>query len=313
MFLLGLGLPGHILFIACCFFLEGIRRPIAGFLAIAIANLVNLGLNWLFIFGDIDGLPEGATGAALATSITRWSVAVGMVVYIFLMKKFEVFSVREVSIGSWSSWGHQRRLGYASGISMAVETGAFTTVQQFAGWLGPVPLAAFTAAFYLLVVSFMVAIGFGAATTVQVANAHGRQDNHDMVLAGWTGLGLTALATGVIGVFLIIFDEAFIRIFTNDPNVIIFAMPLVFWAAIALVTDGGQAVMANALRGRQDVWVACLIQATAFVAVMIPLTWCLVFPLGAGLTGIFQGILGSTIIAITLMSVRFYWLYRRDC
>ena len=312
MFLLGLGLPGHILFIACSFFLEGVRRPIAGFLAIAIANLVNLGLNWLFIHGNIDVLPGGAAGAAAATSITRWLVAIGMVVYIFLMKKFEVFSVREASIGSWSSWGHQRRLGYASGISMAVETSAFTTVQQFAGWLGPVPLAAFTVAFYLLVVSFMVAIGIGAATTVQVANAHGRKDNHDIMLAGWTGLGLAILVTGIIGAFLIIFDEAFIQIFTDDPNVIILAIPLVFWAAIALVTDGGQAVMANALRGRQDVWMACLIQATAFIAVMIPLTWCLVFLLGAGPTGIFQGILGSTTIAITLMSVRFHWLYRRN-
>ena len=81
---------------------------------------------------------------------------------------------------------------------------------------------------------------------------------------------------------------------------------------LALVTDGGQAVMANALRGRQDVWTACFIQGFAFVVVMMPLTWYLVFPLGEGISGIFQGILGSTIIAYLLMSFRFYWLYRQD-
>jgi len=312
MFLLGLGLPGHILFIACSFFLEGIRRPIAGFLAIAIANLVNLGLNWLFIFGDIDGLPGGATGAALATSITRWSVAAGMIIYIFSMKHREKFGIRDPSDWGWMSWKHQRRLGYATGVSLAIETTAFSSLQQFAGWLGPIPLAAFTVAFYLLVVSFMVAIGFGAATTVCVGNAHGRKDNRDMAFAGWTGLGLTLVATAIIGIVLVTFDETFIRFFTDDAKVIALAVPLVFWTAVALVTDGGQAVMANALRGRQDVWTACFIQGFAFVAVMVPLTWYLVFPLGEGINGIFQGILGSTIIAYSLMSLRFYWLYRRD-
>ena len=312
MFLLGLGLPGHILFIACSFFLEGIRRPFAGFLAIAIANLINLLLNWLFIFGNIDGLAEGAIGAALATSITRWSVAVGMIIYICFMRQRQKFGVRNPSDWGWTSWSHQRRLGYATGVSLAVETTAFSVLQQFAGWFGPIPLAAFTVAFYLLVVSFMVAIGFGAATTVCVGNAHGRKDYRDMAFAGWTGLGLTLVATGIIGIVLVIFDEAFILAFTNDAKVIALAVPLVFWAAIALVTDGGQAVMANALRGRQDVWTACFIQGFAFVAVMMPLTWYLVFPLGEGINGIFQGILGSTIIAYLLMSFRFYWLYRQD-
>merc|ERR1711964_451960 len=69
MLILGLGLPGHLLFLACSFFLEGIRRPTAGFVAIACANLVNLALNWVLIGGGLSGLPDGAMGAALATSV----------------------------------------------------------------------------------------------------------------------------------------------------------------------------------------------------------------------------------------------------
>ncbi|MBM10045.1 MAG: MATE family efflux transporter [Magnetovibrio sp.] len=313
MALLGLGLPGHMLFITCSFFLEGIRRPIPGFLAIILANLINFLLNWLFIYGNIDGLPVGATGAAMATSITRWIVAAFMIVYIFFMRDCEKFGVRQRVRGNLSSWTIQRRLGYATGVSLGIETAAFSIIQQFAGWLGPIPLAAFTITFYLLVFSFMVAIGFGAATTVRVSNAHGRKEHRDMAFAGWTGLGLTTLATTIIGIFLVFFDENVVQVFTNDTEVYLLATPLVFWAAIALVTDGGQAVMANALRGRQDIWVACTIQAFSFLALMVPLTWYLVFPLEAGITGIFYGISGSTIIATALLSARFYWLYRRDC
>ena len=312
MLILGLGLPGHLLFLACSFFLEGIRRPTAGFVAIACANLVNLALNWVLIGGGLSGLPDGAMGAALATSVSRWLVAAAMIVYVLFLPEGQVFGIRRRAGGSWSSWKHQRRLGYATGVSLAVESGAFTTVQQFAGWLGPIPLAAFTAAFYMLVVSFMVAIGFGAATTVRVGNAHGRRDIRDMALAGWTGLGLTVVVTGIIGVFLVAFDKTLISVFTDDPAVAVLAVPLVFWVAAALISDGGQAVMASALRGRQDVWTACYIQTFAFIGILVPLTWYLVFPMGMGSTGIFQGVLGSTVVTIILLSLRFYWLYRRD-
>jgi multidrug resistance protein, MATE family len=312
MMVLGLGIPGHLLFIASSFFLEGIRRPMPGLIVMALGNIVNLGLNWVFIYGFIEGFPDAAMGAALATSLARWFLAGGMFVYVWTMRDHQVYGVREKAPGGWRAWKHQRKLGYATGTSLGVESGSFTTVQQFAGWLGPIPLAAFTVSFYLLVVSFMVAIGFGAATAVRVGIAHGRKDAPDMALAGWTGLGLTVLATIFIGVFIVVFDKILVNIFTDDARVAALAVPLVFWVAIALVTDGGQAVMANALRGRQDVWMPCLMQTFAFFGIMVPLTWYLMFPMGQGAAGVFQGVWISTIVAMALLCWRFYQLYRRD-
>ena len=57
---------------------------------------------------------------------------------------------------------------------------------------------------------------------------------------------------------------------------------------------------------------ACYIQTFVFIGILVPLTWYLVFPMGMGSTGIFQGVLGSTVVTIILLSLRFYWLYRRD-
>ena len=314
MAVLGLGVPGHLLFLASSFFLEGIRRPTPGLVVMIIANVINFGLNAMFIAGDFVafGIPDGAVGAATATTISRWFLAFGLIGYVLVMRGQETLGVRNRAGGGWRAWRHQRRLGYATGASLASESGAFTTVQQFAGWLGALPLAAFTVAFYLLVTSFMIAIGLGAATAVRVGNAHGREDAPDMALAGWTGLGLTFIVTVALGAAMYAFDETLVRLITDDPAVILLSVPLVFWVALVLVTDGMQAVMANALRGRQDVWMPCLMQTFVFFGIMVPVTWYLIFPLGHGAAGMFQGVGIATLVATIMLSLRFYQLYKED-
>ncbi|MAH84286.1 MAG: hypothetical protein CBB68_08055 [Rhodospirillaceae bacterium TMED8] len=311
-FLLGLGVPGHLLFLSCSFFLEGIRRPIPGLVFMIIANIINGCLNGLLISGELSRFPNGAEGAAIASTAARWFLALGMVAYVLVMRDGHKFAVLKRARGGWRAWQNQRRLGYATGVSLFTESGAFSAVQQFAGWLGPLPLAAFAASFNLLVLSFMVAIGLGAATAVRVGNAHGRKDPTDMVIAGWTGLILTVLMTTIMGITMILMDEFLIRLFTTDYRVEALAVPLVFWVALVLVSDGGQAVMANALRGRQDVWIPCILQTVAFFGVMIPVTWYLMFPMGQGAAGMFQGVGIATVFSMGLLSYRFHELCRKD-
>jgi len=310
--IIGWGLPAHLVFLATSFFLEGIGRVGPGAVFMVIANLVNLGLTLVLVEGAGWVPALGAEGAAWGTTAARWVLAVGMVSYVWLMKDRAEFSVRQPAPGGFATWARQRRLGYAMGLSLAVETVAFSAMQQFAGWLGPNELAAFAIAFQLLTISFMVALGIGSATAVRVGIAYGRGDYRDVALAGWTGLGLSAIANAIIGVIIVAFSGPLTGIFTFEATVLALAVPLIFWVAVALVTDGGQAVLANALRGRQDVWIACLIQAVAFLGFMVPATWYLAFPMGLGAVGLFQGVLIGATVSIFLLGLRYHWLYRKD-
>ena len=310
--IIGWGLPAHLVFLASSFFLEGIARVGPGAVCMVIANVVNFVLALMLVDGFGLIAPMGAEGAAWATTAARWVLAIGMLGYVLLMRDQAVFSVRTAPLGQYSTWRHQRRLGYAMGLSLAVETFAFSIMQQFAGWLGTAELAAFAIAFQLLTISFMVAVGIGSATAVRVGIAYGRGDVRDVVLAAWTGLGLSMIANLLIGIGIILFASSITGAFTHDAAVLAMAMPLIFWVAIALVTDGGQAVIANALRGRQDVWVACVIQAVAFLGVMVPLTWFLAFPAGNGAAGLFQGVLIGATVSIFMLGWRLHQLYVRD-
>ena len=310
--IIGWGLPAHLVFLASSFFLEGIARVGPGAVCMVIANVVNFVLALMLVDGFGLIAPMGAEGAAWATTAARWVLAIGMLGYVLLMRDQAVFSVRTAPLGRFTTWRHQRRLGYAMGLSLAVETFAFSIMQQFAGWLGTAELAAFAIAFQLLTISFMVAVGIGSATAVRVGIAYGRGDVRDVVLAAWTGLGLSMIANVLIGIGIILFASSITGAFTHDAAVLVMAMPLIFWVAIALVTDGGQAVIANALRGRQDVWAACVIQAVAFLGVMVPLTWFFAFPAGNGAAGLFQGVLIGATVSIFMLGWRLHHLYVRD-
>lgn len=309
---LGLGLPGAALFLTSTFFLEGLRRPLPGMVMMIAANVVNVALNWIFVYGHL-GLPAmGAVGSAWATTGVRLFLAAGLVGYVWTMADARRYGVRGGVRTPWRAWARQRRIGYAAATSIGVEGTAFSALNVFAGWLGVLPLAAFSIGLNLITIAFMVAIGIGAATAVRVGMAHGRGEASEVALAGWTGLALGVAAMALFAVVFAAVPEALAAAYTTDPALRAAAVPLVAIAAWILIVDGGQGVMANALRGRGETWAPTVMHTTSYFVVMIPLGWFLAFPLGRGAPGLFEAILAASVVSVSLLSFRFAWLGRRD-
>ncbi len=310
--IIGLGVPAHLVWIASAFFLEGIKRPLPGMIIMIAGNLLNIALNWVLVYGHW-GFPEmGAVGSAWATTAVRVFLALALVGYIWTMTDHARFAIRRRPGGGWCDWRPQRQLGYATAGSIGVESIAFMMVGLYAGWLGVQALAAFSITLNLIALVFMVALGFGAATAVQVGNAHGRGNHLDMALAGWTGLAVNSLAMVGLGVVFLLEPAELAGLYTSDPHLHGLVIPLIAIAASILVVDGGQGVMANALRGRGDTWVPTALHVLSYFGVMVPVCWVLAFPLGRGVVGIFEGILVASIIAVSLLAWRFWRLATRD-
>ena len=310
MFLLGLGLPAYMVTVSCSFFLEGIKRPRPAMVAMLIANVVNVGLNWMLVYGHFGFDALGAEGSAIATAVVRWLLTISVVVYIWMMSDHEKFGIRVAPQGGWRAWAEQRRVGYSSAASIGGETLAFAALGMFAGWLGTIPLAAYSIAHNMISLAFMVSLGVGSATVVRVGIARGRNDRADLQLAGWTGLGVNLVFMGLIGVLFILFPVLFSSIYTSDTAVIAVAAPLIAFCGIAIISDGGQAVMVNALRGAGSIWAPALIQNIAFMFVMLPLAWWLAIENGRGAMGLFEATLVATLLSLTMLSVRFRQISR---
>lgn len=310
--ILSIGLPGHLLFLSSAYFLEGIGRPKMGMFVMIWANILNVILNWMMIDGTSFFAPMGAEGAAWATTVSRWFMAISAAGIVWFMADHARFNIRGKLSGGFSSWQELRRMGYAIGLSVGVESTAFAALNVFAGWLGKLPLAAYGLTLNLMALAFMIAIGIGSATAVRVGIAFGRGDYKDAALAGWTGLGVSSAGMFIAAIITFFFAEPLAGIYTDDPVLLREAIITVAFIAWIYVPDGGQALMANALRGRKDVWAPSIIQTVSFFGVMVPVGYTSSIILESGVVGLFHGILSGCIVSLIWLSFRFHRLAIKD-
>ncbi|MGJ3259311.1 MAG: MATE family efflux transporter [Rhodospirillales bacterium] len=311
MWIISLGLPGHLLFLSSAYFLEGIGRPTHSMVIMILANVLNVGLNWLLIDGPWLSEPLGGTGAAWATTAARWFMAISMAVIVWNLRDRDRFSIRTPLSGGFRGWQELRRIGYAIGLSVGVEALAFAVLNAYAGWLGKIPLAAYGLTLNLMALAFMLALGIGSATAVRVGIAFGRGDIPDAALAGWTGLGANVLVMCSTGLIAFFFDAELAGFYTDNPVLLAEAAVTVAFITWIFVPDGGQAVMANALRGRKDVWMPTIIQTASFFGVMVPFGYVSAFVWDNGTVGLFQGILAGCIVSLAALSIRFHMLSKK--
>jgi len=303
--ILGFGLPAVFLYVTTSYFLEGIKRPMPGMIAILLANLANAGLAWLLIFGHW-GLPAlGAEGAAWTTTWVRWLMGLGLIAYLLGMPEHERFGLRRWPRNWWRDTVSQRRLGYAAGVANGIESTAFSTLVQLAGLLGIASAAAYAITQNLIALVFMIALGLASATAVRVGHAYGAGDRPGAARAGWTGLVMVAALMAAIGLAFSFVAEGVVSLFTPLAEVIAVALLMAPLLPAIMIFDGGQVVMLHALRGLGDGWVPTWLHFLSYSVVMIPLSYALAFPLGGGVVGLLYGMLSASVLAVFLLAGRF--------
>jgi len=304
-----LGMPPILMFSATTFFLEGIGRSAPGMVVMAIANLLNFGLNYALMF---EPWQLGATGAALATSITRWFMFLALAGYVLAMRERDRYGVRAPMTGHWHLQRKLARLGWPIALSFGLENGAFFAAATFAGWLGAVPLAAYQIVLNVMALIYMLAIGLATATAVRVGNAVGRRDRAGLARAGWVGLGLGIVMMLCLIPLLYGSSGAIARIYTADTAVVAIAAPGLVLAAWILVADASQGIMTGALRGAADIWACIGVQFISFWLISIPLCYLLAHPLELGIAGLLWGLFVGLLAAALLLAWRFKALAARE-
>ncbi len=308
MFILAFGIVGHLFYISCAFFLEAIGRAKIAIYVMIIANIFNLFMSYSLING-LWIFPElGAEGSALATTILRLLMGFGLWGYLYFSPSFKKFGLREPVKTHWKDWKDQRHLGYASSLSLGAELAAFSALSIFAGLIGALELAIFGVVLNIMSVPFMLASGMGVAASVRVAVSKSRNDRDDATTAGWTAVGLSSIMVGLGGIFLYYLPEQIVSFYSDDPYLISGAAASVAFAAFVLILDGGQTVLASALRGLGEKWGPMYIQSFSYIVVMIPLSYWLSNPMGHGVMGLVEAILYASIVSCVLQG---YWFHKK--
>ncbi len=306
MTVLAIGFLGHLTYVNGVFFLEGLGRPKVAVVIMLVGNILNIGFNYVLIFGEF-GFPEmGAVGSAWATTTLRLLMGGFTVFYILKSTTFQRYNLKNYKPEKWSSWKDQREKGWAAGISLGVEVVAFAALTVFAGWIGKLELASYGVIFNIMTIPFMITAGIGAATAIRVGMAKGRGDEKDTALAGITGFGLGGLILLISAILMWVLDDEIMLAYSNDPALIIFSIPLVTFTGVVIFFDGLQMVFGNALRGLGETWIPSGIQTFVYVVVMIPVSYYLAIPVGRGVMGLLEAVLYASVVSVALQGFYFY-------
>ena len=264
-----------------------------------VANLVNVGLNYVLIYGAL-GFPElGLNGAAWATLISRVVMAIMM-----------IWIIRKSMSGfrfdfDWAVVKRMIKIGVPSGMQYIFEVGAFATAALMTGWISAEALAAHQIAINLAAISFMCATGLAAASTVRIGNQMGLKDLPNLKMAGYTSFATAAIFMSFSALTFILFRDFLTGLYVKDEYVQSIASGLLVIAAAFQISDGIQAVGLGVLRGLTDVKVPTLITFVAYWLIAIPGGYLLGFTFGFGIDGIWYALSGGLTVAAVLHITRF--------
>jgi MATE family multidrug resistance protein len=299
---LALSVPLHLLYVAAAFFFEAIQRPLPATWLMWIANLINLLLNlWL--------VPRhGALGSAYATLGARCFLAASLIGYACLMSDAVRYGVR--ARGASIGYGALLRVGAAAALSQAAEAGAFSGMTVLAGRIGERAVGTYQILLNLLAVVFMISLGVASATSVLTAEAVGHGDVRRATRAGYGGLALNALSMLLIAALVVALREPIARAYTADTALAASCAVLFPLLATILLPDGGQVVVAGALRARGDNWFPTVSHLVAYALVMPTLGFLWSDRAQLGVAGLLWASLSASVLSAAVLVARHAWLAR---
>jgi MATE family multidrug resistance protein len=299
---LNYGTPALFLYFTLRRYLQAFNhvRPIA--LALVTANLINAAGNWILIYGHSWGpihIPAlGVTGAGLATSISRWYLALFMVAALYRVERRHQYGLR--SMLRHFEPNRLRRLtllGAPAGGQIFVEISIFGVVTYLIGIMGRLPLAGHEIALNCASLTFMVPFAISAAAAVRVGQAIGRKAPAEAASAGWAAILLGAGCMAVFSCVLLLFPHPIARTFTADRAVIAATIPLLFVAALFQFFDGLQITATGALRGAGNTHAGLIVQIVGYWIIGLPIGYVLAFRLHHGAVGLWLGLCAGLIVA----------------
>lgn len=302
-------------------FSDGLSMTRYPMYATILANVVNVFLNYVLIFGKF-GFPElGIVGAAYGTLASR----VVMVAYIWWLLKgkekskayvtnIKFFSLNKLMLKKLMN------LGAPSAMQMFFEVAIFTAAIWLSGLLGKNPQAANQIALNLSSMTFMVAMGLSVTSMIRVGNQKGLKNYLELRRIAFSIFLLGTIFAVFFAIVFFAFHKHLPKMYVDfndlenladNTEVVSIASKLLIAAAFFQISDSIQVVMLGALRGLQDVKIPTIMTFVSYWIIGFPISFFLGKEEAYGSFGIWLGLLAGLTTAAILLYVRFNYLTKK--
>ncbi|MBR1604712.1 MAG: MATE family efflux transporter [Alphaproteobacteria bacterium] len=308
-------IPFILIYVTANFFLQSIRRPQIAMYGILVANVVNIIINPILVWGLFGCPAMGAVGSALTTLIVRILLAIYMLSYIRNMRKNPKLNKRFGLDRSYSTWWGDskktRQIGYGVAIMTIATNGSFSAVSNFAAWLGEETMAIFVIMINISSLIAMIGFSISQATAIVVASTFGRKDYKNIVTATCAGYIIELMVMCSLISVVYLFPKPIFGLFTQDQVVLTAVIGYINYLLLELFVDVQPMNLSAALNGQGDVKIPTMIQIVSFLVIRISCCYFFAFILNLGLIGLILGLLCGGISSFVLNGSRLWFLLRK--
>ncbi|HOO63602.1 MAG TPA: MATE family efflux transporter [Synergistaceae bacterium] len=266
-----------------CFF-SGIGKTAVVMQASLLSMLVNVGANYLLIFGKCGFPALGVRGAAYGTLIGGASGLVVIVVAYLGRENRRAYGVFEALRFDKTIMSLLLRLGYPAGLELFLNLLAFTSIVMAFHSYGLAAGAAATIAFNWDMVSFIPLVGMNIAVTSLVGRYMGAGEPPVAHRVTMTGLRLAFCYSGALLLVFACFPGDLVRMFRPQEASLAFesmlptATFMVRLISFYVLADAVGCIFSRALRGAGDTfWAMCLSVGTHWALALSVLAMIRIF------------------------------------
>jgi putative MATE family efflux protein len=269
-----------------------------------IANILNLILDPLLIFG-YGPFPElGVTGAAVATTIGRGLAVLYQFYLLFSGKARIKLTLRDIRIHI-QTVKQLVRLALGGIGQQLIATSSWIGLMRIMSEFGSTVVAGYTIAIRIIIFVLLPTWGISNAAATLVGQNLGAKKPDRAEASVWVTAKVNIVFMGVISIILIGLPRFFIQLFIDDIEVINSGTMALRLLSIGLVAYGMGMVFVQAFNGAGDTNTPTKINLVCFWIFEIPLAYTLAILLGLREHGVLYSILASDILMTTIALVIF--------
>ncbi|MCV9877633.1 MATE family efflux transporter [Brenneria izbisi] len=310
------GVPGYLFYQVLRCQCEGLSKTQPGMVIGFIGLLINIPINYIFIYGKF-GMPAlGGVGCGVASVVVYWIMMLLMMAYIR-----KAVWLRDIKLQKsrfrpdWQTLNRLFSLGLPIALALLFEVSLFAVVALLVLPLGVVDVAGHQIALNFSSLMFVLPLSIGIATTIRVGHRLGEGATRLAYVAAYTGLATGVVMATCTAIFTTLLREPIALLYNQDPDVVAMASYLMLLAAIYQISDAVQVIGSGVLRGYKDTRSIFYITFTAYWVLGLPSGYVLaltdhIVP-RMGPAGFWCGfIIGLTAAAI-MMVTRIRWIQRQ--
>lgn len=268
------------------------------------ANILNIILDPILIFGFGPIPALGIKGAAIATSIGRGAGVIYQF-YLLFKNKHRIGLQLNHLIPDWALIKSLLRLSAGATGQYLIATSSWIFLVRIISMFGSQVVAGYTIAIRIMFFTLLPSWGVSNATATLVGQNLGADKPDRAERSVWITGYVNVIFLGIIGLVLALTPATFISFFIKDPEVIRYGSSCLRILSYGYIAYGLGMVMVNSLNGAGDTTTPIWINFFCYWLIEIPLAYFLAVYSNMRENGVFISIVVAE-IAMTLCALYFF-------